>query len=415
MLGTYQQIKLLIERGDFWTSFSKDRRIAILRQLNSAQLINCVELLVDKMCESLDNNVLLHRAVIDIRNHLARGISPEILILEIDKFLNRINAESLVKVEEVVEEEFTHAITSIYKDGKESLPNSVKGGVTNELFSKGNLIIIRGSVSPYTQVNFLLKEASEKYSQILKRKAELKVTLKKDVEITQTDLKSSNLIAFGGIGENEIVEEYCDTFPWKLGRGSFTIGEEKFFFPEEKLIALSLNPLNEDYYFLLFYSCSPEMLIKIYDLPYMNNDFVVGNEISWLMKGIWDKSKDRWSFNKNLVQFNENLWKIERGGKWIHKKEGELLFSYPKDTEAEKNINQIKSIIRLQFLKWKEQFKFNMPSYLRVYLYSSEEEKESITTIPGKVSFIPSSYQLHLVINDETLKYGLDKIIVESV
>ena len=154
----------------------------------------------------------------------------------------------------------------------------LEGPVEDALLSP--FVLVYGTVSASALWNRVVKREAEQFADSWERIHLVRPRVKADTEVTGEDLKSLNLILYGGPEQNAISARICPSLPTRMAENSIKLGGRTFTGPGLAMRVCYPNPLNPDRYVVVSASIEPEGLWQI------NNRF--GNITGWVPLDNWN-------------------------------------------------------------------------------------------------------------------------------
>jgi pimeloyl-ACP methyl ester carboxylesterase len=130
--------------------------------------------------------------------------------------------------------------------------------------------------------------------------------VKNDVDITEDDIKSSNLILWGDPDSNSYIESIATKLPFRWAAGSITVDETRYSTDHHALIAIYPNPKNPAKYVVLNSS------FTFRDYAYLNNARQVPKLPDWAIVDLRTPPDNLWPGKIVDADFFDEQWQYKR-------------------------------------------------------------------------------------------------------
>ncbi len=155
----------------------------------------------------------------------------------------------------------------------------------------GRHIYVYGSKGNAEQTRFL-KEAATKMADWGQR-IWVKWEVKKDTEVTEEDIKQSNIILFGSPESNSILARINKNLPIRFVKDMIIKGDEKIPGKDKSFRLTYFNPENNSRYIEVYGAQTKIGIDNLLHLPQTNPDYIILNEDGTkLIAGLFDKNWD---------------------------------------------------------------------------------------------------------------------------
>jgi hypothetical protein len=129
--------------------------------------------------------------------------------------------------------------------------------------------------------------------------------VKSDVDITDADISSSNLVLWGDAQSNKVLARIVEKLPIRWTPESVTAGDQSFDGGNHALIAIYPNPLNPLKYVVL----NSSFTYREYD--YLNNARQVSKLPDWAIVDVRTPPNSRWPGKVVAADFFDERWQVK--------------------------------------------------------------------------------------------------------
>jgi hypothetical protein len=129
--------------------------------------------------------------------------------------------------------------------------------------------------------------------------------VKNDTDITEEDIKSSNLILWGDPDSNSYIESIATQLPFRWATGTITVGETRYTTEHHALIAIYPNPKNPSRYIVLNSS------FTFRDYAYLNNARQVPKLPDWAIVDLNTPPNALWPGKIVDADFFDEQWQYK--------------------------------------------------------------------------------------------------------
>jgi dienelactone hydrolase len=129
--------------------------------------------------------------------------------------------------------------------------------------------------------------------------------VKKDTEITEADIASSNLVLWGDPGSNKLLARIADKLPAKWSAGSVALGRKTFSAATHYPVLIYPNPLNPNKYVVV----NSSFTFREYD--YLNNARQVSKLPDWAVVDVTTPADGRWPGKIVDAGFFGEHWEVK--------------------------------------------------------------------------------------------------------
>jgi pimeloyl-ACP methyl ester carboxylesterase len=129
--------------------------------------------------------------------------------------------------------------------------------------------------------------------------------VKKDTEISESDIANSNLVLWGDPSSNAVMAKIMSKLPIQWTPGSVTVGDQKFDGSKHTLIAVYPNPLNPQRYVVLNSSFTYR------EYAYLNNARQVAKLPDWAVVDVTVKPDALWPGKIVAANFFDEKWQLK--------------------------------------------------------------------------------------------------------
>ena len=169
-----------------------------------------------------------------------------------------------------------------------------------------SFIFVRPTGTPYTEImgkwtDSELTRAIEHW----RRHFRGEPRVKNDTDITEEDIKSSNLILWGDPDSNSYIESIATQLPFRWATGTITVGETRYTTDHHALIAIYPNPKNPSRYIVLNSS------FTFRDYAYLNNARQVPKLPDWAIVDLRTPPDTLWPGKIVDADFFDEQWQYK--------------------------------------------------------------------------------------------------------
>lgn len=166
-------------------------------------------------------------------------------------------------------------------------------------------LYVIGTISPDPVENRVIENTVRIVEAFWRRRDNRTVEVKKDIDITEEDIKTKNLLLYGNPRSNKILKEIYKQLPILIEENAIIAGNKKYTGEDVGVIMIHPNPLNPEKYVVVYAGLTYKGIKNINQVPASGTDYVIFNEKSkWhkygrpvLEQGFFDKSDPiRWKY-----------------------------------------------------------------------------------------------------------------------
>ena len=129
--------------------------------------------------------------------------------------------------------------------------------------------------------------------------------VKSDIDVSDADIASSNLILWGDPASNKILAKIADKLPVRWGAGGVAVGEKKFDADKHVAVLIYPNPLNPKKYVVL------NSGFTFREHADMSNALQIPMLPDWAIVDIRTPPTDDWPGKMAAADFFDEEWKLK--------------------------------------------------------------------------------------------------------
>lgn len=213
-------------------------------------------------------------------------------------------------------------------------------------------------------------------------------------DISETQLKESNLIIIGTPDSNKVLQKIAGTIPLKFTKNGFVFDSIEYSNPKDIVHLMYYNPFNRSKLCYVISGNNETEILKNINLERVG-DVRVSKSYETLALGFFKlDERNNWVLNDSL---SRNYFKQEK----IINPRDHFIYTIHDRNITPALINKIKQIDHEGYEKLKSFVGVNLNSNnIKVHLYSTFEEKGLITDNTDLSNFIDSDSSIHIVVNN---------------
>ncbi len=172
-------------------------------------------------------------------------------------------------------------------------------GKISDAFNKPFLFVVgtQGADAKSNSLNKAAKRAAERLAREWMMRAEGIAEIKRDVDLTQTDIESRNLILFGNAATNSIIAQINDRLPLRFSGVGFIAGNKKITGEDLGMVLIAPNPLQTNRYAVIvggttansFETAARLNFNELPDFVIFDNRTLAGAKVDFLGGGFFNK------------------------------------------------------------------------------------------------------------------------------
>lgn len=162
-------------------------------------------------------------------------------------------------------------------------------------------LYVYGTISPNPFENDVIQKTTKDVVEKWKILRQRDVPIKRDVDVTEDDIKNYNLLLYGNEHSNKILQKIGKDLPIRITDEAIIVGERKYTVWDEGAIFIAPNPLNPNKYVVVYGALTYHGFPHINSVKASDSDFVIFNSntkaIQWgqppappLEEGYFDKT-----------------------------------------------------------------------------------------------------------------------------
>lgn len=192
----------------------------------------------------------------------------------------------------------------------QSLPNVLRKthnlqGPVDDAFTDSFIFVRPTGKALHVPVGHWVEDELERAIEHWRRHFRGEARVKDDVDVTEEDIASSNLILWGDPGSNKLIRDIAVRFPISWDGDVIDLGNAAFAAKDHALIAIYPNPLNTTRYIVLNSS------FTFREFAYLNNARQVPKLPDWAIVDIRTPPNSLWPGKIVAADFFDETWRIK--------------------------------------------------------------------------------------------------------
>lgn len=278
-----------------------------------------------------------------------------------------------------------------------SRPGKLKGPLNEAVSRRYKAIRVYGTRGSEQETREILKAIEFNEAAYFNRIDPVKA----DTEVTEEDIRTSNLFLYGTVESNALIQAIAPELPVSISSRTIEVGDRKYTDPRTKLVMACPNPLDPGRYVVLYTGLSWQTVMDAHTIFHGPTDYVICRGLERLEEGFFDKGDSRrWKPPEKYRTFpSDENWKVHRSEHYI--------FHFRPNSIAEEEIGYIAAVQEAGYQRILGILGETTGPTIGYYLYESLADKARITGVKGSGIAEAALGEVHVVYGNDRKVTGL--------